>query len=158
MDFHALDAKHGMVYGLDSGTSELMVSDDRQSWDRLGQIAMADVTISPDDPDTVIVTTEDGAQLSVDGGGEFAVLGDAPVVMLADWARPDELDGVGPAGDVHSSVDGGQSWQEGATLGERPQAMTVAADGTVYVALEESIVVSNDGGQAFTLFYTWTAS
>jgi hypothetical protein len=120
-----------------------------------GQQAMADVAISPEDPESVLITTEDGPALSADCGGHFEVLDGAPVVMLVDWPQPDQLVGVGPEGDVHRSADGGETWEEGADLGERPQAMTVAPDGDVYVALERSIVASADGGQTFSEFYSW---
>jgi photosystem II stability/assembly factor-like uncharacterized protein len=155
VDFHALDAKHGVVYGFDSGTAELMRSDDGEEWERLGQQAMADVAISPEDPESVLITTEDGPALSADGGGQFEVLDGAPVVMLVDWSQPDLLVGVGPEGDVHRSADGGDTWDEGVGLGERPHAMTVSPDGDVYVALGTSIVVSADGGQTFTDVHTW---
>lgn len=155
VDFHALDAKHGVVYGFDSGTSELMTSSDQENWERLGQVAIADVTISPDNADTIVVTTEEGPQVSTDGGGEFELLDGAPILMLMDWPRAGEMYGVGPGGDVHVSTDDGQSWTAGAQLGQRPQAMAVAADGSVYVALEQSIVVSSDDGQTFTEVHTW---
>ncbi|WP_222851217.1 F510_1955 family glycosylhydrolase [Phytoactinopolyspora mesophila] len=155
VDFHALDAKHGVVYGFDSATAELMRSDDHEDWERLGQLAMADVAISPEDAESVIVTTEDGPALSADGGAQFDVLDDAPIIMLIDWPQPDQLVGVGPDGAVHRSADGGETWEAGADLDERPQAMTVAPDGEVYVALGQSIVVSTDGGQTFSEFYTW---
>lgn len=155
VDFHALDAKHGVVYGLDSGTGELMTSSDRENWERLGQVAIADVTISPENGDTIVVTTEQGPQISSDGGRTFERLDDAPVLMLMDWPVAGQMYGIGPGGDVHISTDDGQSWADGATLGAPPQAMTMASDGSIYVALEQSIVVSSDGGRTFSEFYTW---
>ncbi|AYY13652.1 exo-alpha-sialidase [Actinobacteria bacterium YIM 96077] len=156
VDFHALDAKHDVIFGFDSGTAQLMRSDDGENWDSLGQVPMADLTISPDEPDTVLVTTEDGPRRSTDAGQSFELVADgAHVLLLIDWPRPDELYGVGPQGVVHHSADGGDSWEERADLGERPQAMTVAPDGSIYVALQRSIVVSDDGGESFSDVYTW---
>lgn len=155
VDFHALDAKGDTVYGYSSGSSELLVSTDRVNWDSLGRIPLADVTISPDDAATLLITTEQGPQLSADGGRTFAVVDGAPVLMLVDWPRTDQLYGVTPDGVVHHSADSGASWEERSGLGQRPQAMTVAPDGAVYAALQGSIVVSRDGGETFTPYYTW---
>ncbi|TDD69841.1 exo-alpha-sialidase [Jiangella aurantiaca] len=155
VDFHTLDAKAGTVYGYDSGSGELLTTTDRETWTSLGQIPLADVAINPDDAASVLVTTEQGPQLSTDGGRTFAVVEGAPVVMLAEWPHADEVYGIAPDGAVHVSVDGGVTWEERAGLGGPPQAMTVAHDGAIYVALEGSIVASSDGGERFEPYYTW---
>lgn len=154
VDFHALDARSGSVYGRDSASGQLLGSTDRRSWSQLGQIPLADVAISPDDGATLIITTEEGPQLSADAGEEFAVIDGAPVLMLADWPRTDLLYGISPDGIVHHSTDSGATWKERGRLGAQPQAMTVSADGTIYVALEGAIVASSDGGDTFTQYYT----
>ncbi|WP_216853351.1 F510_1955 family glycosylhydrolase [Phytoactinopolyspora halotolerans] len=157
VDFHALDAKDGVVVGYDSGTAQLMRSDDRENWEQLGQYAIADVTISPDDTDTLLITAESGPMVSTDGGGSFAGIDGAPVLMFVDWPRSGELYGISPDGTVHRSSDGGTTWEAGAELGDRPQALTVAPDGSIYVALPVSIVVSDDQGASFDEHYAWTA-
>lgn len=153
VDFHALDAKHDVVYGYDSVSGQLMFSTDRTSWQRLGQFPLADVTISPHDGSVVLITTEAGPQLSRDGGRTFEVLADAPLLMLVDWPGSDELYGIGPDGAVHHSADGGASWTTRGDVGVQPHAMTVGPDGAVYVATEYAIVVSTDGGREFDTLY-----
>lgn len=155
VDFHTLDAKGGAVYGYDSGSGELLSSTDRENWTSLGQIPLADVAISPGNPAALLVTTEQGPQLSIDGGSTFTVVDGAPVVMLVEWPQAEEIYGIAPDGVTHVSDDGGATWDERAGLGGRPQAMTVAHDGAIYVALEGSIVVSADGGDTFEPYYTW---
>ncbi|WP_116948487.1 F510_1955 family glycosylhydrolase [Jiangella endophytica] len=155
VDFHALDAKGSMVYGWSSGTGELLASADRTTWDRLGQVPLADLTIHPDDDQTLLITTEQGPRLSSDGGRTFGPLGGAPVLFLADWPRTAELYGVTPDGLVQHSADGGTTWHERGGLGERPQAIAVGPDGAVYAALASSIVVSADGGETFAELYSW---
>lgn len=142
------------MYGRDSASGQLLGSTDRRSWSQLGQIPLADVAISPDDGSTLLITTEEGPQLSADAGESFVVIDGAPVLMLADWSRTDLLYGVSPGGTVHHSTDSGATWNERGGLGAQPQAMTVSADGTIYVALEGSIVASSDGGDTFTQYYT----
>jgi uncharacterized protein (DUF305 family) len=153
VDFHALDAKGGAVYGYDSVSGQLMSSTDRTSWERLGRIPLADVAISPDDSSVVLITTEAGPQLSRDAGRTFEVLAGAPLLMLVDWVAADELYGIGPDGSVHHSADGGSAWTARGGLGAQPHAMTVGPDGAVYAATEHAIVVSTDGGQAFEVLY-----
>jgi hypothetical protein len=155
VDFHALDAKHDVVYGLDSMTGQLLASEDQQNWERFDHVPFADVSISPDDAATIVITTEAGPMLSQDGGASLEPLDDAPVVVLVDWPRSDELYGVAPDGTVHRSADDGLTWDDGASLSEMPQAMTVGPDGAVYVALATSIMVSSDGGDTFTEYHTW---
>lgn len=153
VDFHAIDAKDGHVYGYDSGTGQLLVSTDRREWDSLGRVPLADMAIKPGDGATLLVTSEPGPQLSTDGGQTFTDVDGAPPLMLVDWPHPDQLYGITPDGVVHHSTDGGATWDERSKIGERPQAMTVTPDGRVYAALEGSIVVSSDGGDTFTQYY-----
>lgn len=153
VDFHALDAKNDAVYGYDSVSGQLMSSTDRTDWQRLGQLPLADVTISPDDGSVLVITTEAGPQLSRDGGNTFEVLAGAPLLMLVDWPSSGELYGISPDGAVHHSADGGASWSGRGDLGTRPHAMTVGPDGAVYVATERAIVVSTDGGRSFDTLY-----
>jgi hypothetical protein len=40
VDFHALDAKHGRIYGYDSTSSTFMVSSDGRSWRRLARLVL----------------------------------------------------------------------------------------------------------------------
>lgn len=155
VDFHTLDAKGGAVYGYDSGSGELLTSTDRETWVSLGQVPLADVAINPDDAASLLVTTEQGPQRSLDGGRTFAVVDGAPVIMLVEWPRTDEIYGIAPDGVVHVSADGGDNWQQRAELGGQPQAMTFAHDGAVYAALADSIVVSTDGGDSFDAYFSW---
>lgn len=155
VDFHAIDAKNGSVYGYSSVTGELLTSTDRQTWTARGQAPLGDVAISPDDAATLAVTTEQGPQWSTDGGRTFTPVDAAPVVALIDWPRPTALYGVTPGGIVHLSDDGGASWSERARLDARPQALTVSPDGAIYVATDTTILVSRDDGDTFEPYYTW---
>jgi hypothetical protein len=48
-DFHSLEYRHGIVYGLNSGTRTVMVSADKQTWDRRSAIKAIDIVIAPQD-------------------------------------------------------------------------------------------------------------
>jgi photosystem II stability/assembly factor-like uncharacterized protein len=153
VDFHALDATGDAVYGADSASGQLFVSTDRTDWQQQGQIPLADLAINPTDGAVVVITTQAGPHISDDSGASFEVMDGAPVLMLVDWPRPEDLVGITPDGVVHHSADGGSAWAERGKIDDRAYAMTVGPDGSVYVATEHAILFSSDGGRTFTVWY-----
>ncbi|MBA3524064.1 MAG: exo-alpha-sialidase [Geodermatophilaceae bacterium] len=153
-DFHSLEARHGLVYGLNSATGEFMVSQDKQSWDSRSQIPMADFAVSPYDPNVLLATTEQGLVGSEDGGRDFQPVPSAPIMQLVTWAGDGTVFGVAPDGTVHASSDDGQSWQQRGSLDAAPEALTVTESGDVFAAAAGAILVSVDGGRTFTVRYS----
>lgn len=150
-DFHALKARHGQVYGHSGG--QLLVSSDKRDWSQRADIDLADLAVSPDDPDTVLATTGQGLSVSADGGKSFDALPGAPLLVLVTWTDDGTVLGVDPQGGVHASLDGGKSWEKRGTAGGQPAALTATAD-AVYVATTDArIVESSDGGGVFTVRY-----
>lgn len=149
-DFHALEARHGLVYGYHGG--QIMVSEDRRTWERRASLALADFAVSATDPEVLLATTEEGLVRSVDGGGSFDLVPGAPLLMLLAWPEQGQLIGVAPDGAVHVSGDAGATWDQTGSVGERPQAVT-ATESALYVAVEGAIVASRDDGKTFTLLY-----
>ncbi|MFC4003698.1 F510_1955 family glycosylhydrolase [Prauserella oleivorans] len=150
-DFHALEAKHNQVYGYDSQTQQLMVTADRQNWDRRARLALADFTVHPANADTVLATTEEGPARSTDGGRTFTTMPKAPLLLLLDWPAENTLIGIDPDGRVHTSKDGGTSWSTAGQVPGAPQALATNGSSDVYVATETGIHASRDGGRTFTL-------
>lgn len=155
VDFHALHSAHGKVYGWDSGTGRLMVStDDGQTWETRSTLGLRDFVVSPADPDVLLATTEQGLARSTDGGRTFTAWPDAPVLAVLAWQRPDVLYGVDPAGQVHTSADGGRTWGERGELGGEPEALA-AHDGQLYAAATgRGVLASADGGRTWAVRYT----
>lgn len=150
-DFHALEARHNLVYGYNAGA--LMVSDDGVSWETRGSLPLADFAVSPSDPDTLVATTEQGLALSTDGGRSFAPMTDAPLLQLVSWTNGSTLVGVTPDGATYVSDDDGQSWQQRASVEGQPEALT-ALGRKVFVALAGGTVVrSTDGGASYSIMY-----
>ncbi|MDQ3423535.1 MAG: exo-alpha-sialidase [Actinomycetota bacterium] len=152
-DFHSLEARHDRVYGLNAMTGEFMVSEDKQTWESRSQIPMADFAVSPEDPDVLLATTEQGLARSDDGGSSFAAVTGAPVLLLVSWAEDGTVIGVDPEGVVHASTDGGQSWEQRGQLDAAPHALTAASDDEVFAAVDGAILASADGGRSFTVRY-----
>jgi hypothetical protein len=153
VDFHALEAKHGQVYGYDSQTGQLMVSEDEKSWDRRAQVPLADIAVSPEDAEVVLATTQQGPARSTDGGRTFTAIDGAPLLVLLDWPSDKRLVGVAPDGLVHTSTDGGKTWSKAGGVPGQPVAMTTHGKAEVYVATEAGIHRSVDGGKTFTMFH-----
>jgi hypothetical protein len=152
-DFHALEAAHGRVYGYDSQTGRLLVSEDKTTWDRRAELALADFAVSPDDPDVLLATTQRGPARSDDGGRSFEPVDGAPLLQLVDWPAADRIVGVAPDGTVFVSSDGGRSWAEQGQVPGRPQALAAPAGASeVYAATESGIYHSTDDGRTFSLF------
>lgn len=149
-DFHALEYKHGIVYGYDSLNQQIMVSDDKHEWIGGARFPAYDIAVSPLNPDEVIATVERGPARSTDRGEMFEVLGGAPALVFVDWPAEDELVGIDANGVVYVSADGGDSWREMGTVGAAPHALLAAGDGEIYVATDRVILSSGDNGATFT--------
>jgi hypothetical protein len=138
-DFHAMEAEHGMVYGYDSQSGQIMVSSDKKTWDRRGRLPLADFAVSPDDPALILATTQVGLARSSDGGRAFSAVPTAPALALVDWPAPALLVGVAP-------------WERRGAVPGAPQAIAAVGESEVYIATEDAIHRSTDGGRTFTVF------
>ena len=154
VDFHALEAAHGAVYGYDSQSGQIMVSTDQHTWDRRAALSLADIAVSPAEPEIVLATTEQGPMQSTDGGNTFAPISDAPILVFVDWLAADRLLGVAPDGTVYASGDAGTSWTKQSTVSASPQAILAHGESDVYVATAEAIHRSSDNGKTFQVFQT----
>jgi len=150
-DFHALEARHDRVYGLNALTGEFMVTDDKQAWKTRAGLPMADFAVSPEDPDVLLATTEQGLALSEDGGTTFGAIPGAPLLQLVSWAEDGTIVGAAPDGSVHASTDGSQTWQPRGALDAPPHALTATSGEEVFAAVEGAILASTDGGQTFAV-------
>jgi hypothetical protein len=144
-DFHALEVAGDRVYGVDSQTGLLKATTDGKQWRDLGQLPAADVAADPDDPQRLLLTDGRGSLVQVEVSGQPSLVESAPRLVLLDWVNGDLLVGVGPEGAVHTSRDGGASWQATGSLPEPPHAFT-ATEGRWYAATESGILTSTDDG------------
>ncbi|WP_309112620.1 F510_1955 family glycosylhydrolase [Saccharothrix sp.] len=149
-DFHALEAKHGSVYGYDSQTGRLAVTADRRNWDRRAQVEAVDFAVSPTTPDVLLATTAQGVARSTDGGRTFTAVAGAPVLQLLDWPADATIVGVAPDGTVRTSADGGTTWTRHGTVPGRPAALATNGPAEVFLATDDAIHRSKDGGRTFT--------
>jgi len=156
-DFHALDYRHGLTYGLDSGSQRVMVSGDQRRWDRRAAISAVDIAVSPQNPNEILATTADGLARSVDQAMTFTAVAAEPRLVFSSWPDDGPLIGVDPGGTVYASADSGVTWQARRALGERPQALLAVGGGVVFVATETGIHRSIDNGTEFGELYALNA-
>lgn len=152
VDFHALEAAHGNVYGFDATTSRVLVSTDGGStWDERSDIPIADLAVDPADEDRIVVSTADGLAESTDGGRSWQLI-DAPAVVFLDWHAERGLWGLDAQGTVHR-LDG-DTWQAVEELAGAPQALLVH-DGGVVAAVDDgsTVIHTSDDGQDWAVLY-----
>lgn len=153
-DFHALEYRHGRVYGLDSMTGQLLTSADNQAWDVLAQAEIADFAVSPEDPDVLVATTQQGLTRSTDGGTTFELVESAPVMAFVSWADDGALAGVTPDGVVHTAPEPDGEWTEGARLDGQPEALTMISATEIYAAVGGAVLASTDAAATFSPLVT----
>lgn len=149
-DFHALEYRHDRVYGLNAMTGSLMVSDDMASWQELSDAPMADFAVSPDNPDTLVATTQEGLTVSTDGAQSFELAPGAPVLLFVGWGDDGTLAGVTPDGDVFTTQALDASWTKRGSLGGPPEAFTIESSRELYAATNATVLRSADGGETFS--------
>jgi hypothetical protein len=155
VDFHDLavaEQSEGelRVYGYDSGTGTIRVSEDSgETWTNGAQIPIRDLTVDAEDSDTVYATTEEGLAVSADSATTFSLVPDAPPLLLVE-ATDSGLVGVATDGAIWAGARDG-SWTEiGAADGE-VQAMTYSSEPEPVLVLLDArgIVASRDGGNTW---------
>lgn len=149
VDFHALSAAHGKVYGWDSTSGRFMVSDDRLSWDARSELQLADFAVSPDDPNVIVGAAEQGVVRSEDGGSTWQPAADQQLLMLA-W-DDDGLVGAAPNGALLTSDSAATTWSRRGQLGGQPEALHADSD-TLYAAVAgRGVLQSGDRGGTWTV-------
>lgn len=154
-DFHSLTAAHDRVYGYDSTTSRLLVSEDNKTWDERSTLRLASFAVDPADPDRLVASTEEGVVESTDGGRTWDAAGGPLLVYLA-WDETGGLWGVGPEGEVFHDPAADGSWEPKGTLPGQPQALLVTDDELYAAATVDGatgIYRSDDGAATWELRY-----
>ncbi len=150
-DFHALEYRHDRVYGFNSMTGQFMVSEDKENWETRTSLPMADFTVSPKDAEIILATTEQGLARSEDGGRTFALVREAPLLLLVSWADDGTIAGVDPQGTVFVGSDEGSTWERRGVLDGSPEALLARSSDEIYAAAGGAVLVSTDGGRDFTV-------
>lgn len=144
-DFHALEIAGERLYGYDSQTATLKVTEDRRTWSDVLTAPLLDVEADPADPASLLLADQRGVLMRLDADGRPSALADAPRLGVLDWPAPGLLVGLGPAGEVLLSRDRGTTWERNGRLPGSPQALTTSG-GTWYAASDHGLFSSSDEG------------
>ncbi len=150
-DFHVLRAGGDTIYGIDSSTGALSVSEDGgQTWEeRETPTEVIDLAVDPDDDQHVVASTAEGITQSTDAAATWRDVGRAAPGLLA-WPSAQRLYRIDGSGIVSLSDDAGKTWRETGSIEGQPVAVT-ATDEDLYVALDDNTVQqSSDDGATWT--------
>lgn len=147
-DFHALEVAGERIYGYDSQTGTLMVTQDRRTWTTVLTAPLLDVEADPSDPESLVLADQRGQLMRLDADGRPTAVEGAPRLGWLDWAEADRLVGLGAEGEVWLSTDGGAEWSEVGVVPGAPQALTTGA-GTWYAASDRGLFSSTDEGRTW---------
>jgi photosystem II stability/assembly factor-like uncharacterized protein len=149
-DFHILRYAHGRVYGFNGLSGKLMLSDDGgRDWsERTPPGPMIDLAVDPEDPERILVSTDEGLSLSEDDGESWRpVKGE---IGLLAWPAPGTLFSIDADGRVALNSEPGDGWRERGSIGGSPAALTSLDNRTLFAALfEGGVVSSSDGGKTW---------
>ena len=150
-DFHALTVSKSGIVAFDG---KLRTSTDGRTWETVEAGFMPAVLAGNPGSDTVLATTPDGLQRSIDGGSTWVLNESSPVIQYAAFANAEEVIGVEPDGTVHYSSDAGATWSPRGRMPENVLAVA-AAEGSgpnlhVWAATGEGLFISTDGGTTFS--------
>lgn len=149
-DFHVLELAGDRLYGYDSTSQTLMVTEDRTTWSDVLTAPVLDAESDPGDPDRLVLSDPRGELMSLEVGGPPEPLPDSPRVGVLDWPASDLLVGLGAEGEVWLSRDGGSRWDQAGVVPGSPQALTATEDGW-YAASDHGLYSSTDQGATWHL-------
>lgn len=144
-DFHVLELAGDLLYGYDSLSQTLMVTEDRENWSDVLTAPVLDLAADPADGGTLVLTDPRGELMRLEAGARPVPLRDGPRVGMLDWSAAGPLVGLGSEGEVWVSRDGGAGWEQSGAVPGFPQALTVADD-RWYTATDRGLFSSSDDG------------
>ncbi len=147
-DFHILQARGDRVIAVRVDEADIQVSDDGGSSfeARTPPDAPLDVVFDPEDPQRMVVATQQGIFSSTDAGSTWRPRDPAPSEQLA-WGKPDALYRSDPGGAIKVSADGGATWKARGTVGLPVNELAADEEGTLYASVAGGEVhTSTDGG------------
>lgn len=148
-DFHTLTTSSGQIAGFDG---QLRISPDGIDWETGTGLKSPAFSLAGGESGAVLATTESGLAASIDAGASWAMVDNAPLMLLVAWAAEKTVAGIEPDGTVHLSTDGGRTWQERGQVEGQPEALGATGSGDdvrILAVAGGSISESRDAGATF---------
>ena len=155
-DLHRMVVKHGRLYAFDAVLGEVLISADgaRTFEERVAPPQpMVELEVDPDDPDRLLLASEDTVFRSEDGGGHWRPLARAAGTRLA-WPEGDRLYRAEADGAVSVSADGGDRFVPVGRVKGEPARLKAVDANHLYLALADgTILESRDGAKRWDTVY-----
>ena len=142
-DFHALAAgPDGTLYGQATDNNVLLTSTDLgATWTPTGAGLLA-FGLAVDATGRIVASTQQGPQVSTDGGRSFVPLPDAPTLYpIASSPDNQRLIGVDNDGTIWISTAGATQWVNVGTVHRSAQAITVTDTGDILVVDDSGLTL-----------------
>jgi hypothetical protein len=152
VDFHVLRSAGQRVYGYNATGGQMLISaNGGLKWkERQPPAPLIDFALDPDDPHTLISSSERGLSISTNEGRRWRpVRGD---IGLLAWPTADRLYLIDSDGRVQISREAGKGWKQVGAIPGQPAAFIAAGRKELYAALADGTVMeSDDGGGAWRI-------
>jgi hypothetical protein len=146
-DLHKFIALHNRIYADDAVLSAMLISEDggktfTEHFTPRGLVI--DFAVDPDDPHTLLVSTEQQLYVSHDDGDSWRPVLRGDGIRLA-WPAPGELYRAMKDGSTFVSADGGKTWESRGKIDGEPYKIHPDGD-DLYVALADGTILKSDDG------------
>jgi hypothetical protein len=147
-DLHKFIAIHKRIYADDAVLSAMLISDDggktfTEHFTPRGLVI--DFVVDPDDPHTILVSTEQQLFVSHDDGDSWRPVLRGDGIRLA-WPAPDKLYRAMKDGSTFVSADGGKTWDARGKIDGEPYKLHPIGADELYVALADGTILHSTDG------------
>jgi hypothetical protein len=147
VDFHTLETVGEEIYGADSGSGQLMYSNNGgKSWVKRGPNTFMDIAPDPTVKASVLGVKEGKLFRSTDAFKTSKLVKTSFTVESIDWIKGSLIASSGKV--LYRSTDSGSSWKKLTTLPSQIGTITQSSQ-LIAVVMGSAIYSSNNGGQSF---------
>jgi hypothetical protein len=155
-DLHRMVLKHDRLYAFGAVLGALLISGDGgKTFEEkvTPQQPMVELEVDPDDPESLLLASEETLFRSDDGGERWRPIMRAAGTRLA-WPEGDKLYRAEGAGQISVSADGGGHFEPVGQVKGEPARLKAVDGSHLYVALKDgSILESRDGARSWKPVY-----
>ena len=147
VDFHLLESAGADLYGVDSGSGNLLYSNNAgKKWTSRGKNVVSDIAVNPAKVGSALAL-RDGKLISTQNSfTKMRNVNSTPAFTSLDWITGSLLATGGKS--LYRSTDSGMSWKKLSDFPEDASTVTQSAK-IIAVVVGNSIYKSTDGGKTF---------
>lgn len=147
VDFHLLESAGADMYGVDSGSGNLMYSNNAgKKWMSRGKNVVSDIAINPLKAGAALALRDGKLMATQNSFTKMRTVDSTPAFTSLDWITGSLLATGGKS--LYRSTDSGMSWKKMSDFPEDASTVTQSAK-IIAVVAGNSIYKSTDGGKTF---------